>query len=319
MVSNLSYSGDGLWPNQLNTTLATTTLATAFHHVNNDDTIISIFIVICLINAIYLSAVTCFYTASKREEKLFLKVCNYISATASTFLCSQLTLLVVHNIIFQSKRICHQIYVTNIILGTCVRMMIYLGLWVRQNAINSSTLDISLKEIYLSRVVLFGIIINSFFQIIVLSFIPHQTVPGLVCQAQKAQYPISSLAPVTFSTWIILQLLLLALTLLPFINYLRSSLEIQRSFKKIKTVIIRLCLCAVVCIISDSIFLVIVKVISLGHGFSFVPLCYCCNSAINLYATIFSFVNYKQRLWPFRSPRTKTPSGSFATNCETQN
>ena len=276
--------------------------------------VINAFVYLCLLNAIYLTVVTVRHATKRPEGKKFARKCNFICAGASVLLCSELTLMFVHIAIFRTRALCAGMYVSNVALGSLVRMIIYVGLWQRQEAVNRNKTDAADARRwrrYLSKFVLFGIVASSVTQTVTLSQWRHTELRGELCSKGQAPAALRQLTPYVFSTWILFQVLLLLLTVLPLVRYVRSSAEVRRSSGRIRTVIVRLSTCAAVCVAVDGVFLVVVRTCSAADEyFNFVPLCYCCNSAIHMYATIFSFANFRERLWPFARKETRSASNS---------
>lgn len=261
-------------------------------------------LVLCLCNALYLTIVTSLYAVRCRHSRGFVRVCNVVNGGGASLLFLNVALVAAHSLLFPGSA-CYGVYVSDIAIGTIDRALVYLALWTRQDAVNGKTSRALRKitvERRLSKVVLAGIVLSSAAQIIVLTATPYN--PGwIVCDvtATSDTSPlIRLLAPLVFSTWIVFQLLLLLLTLLPLLRHIRAPPARPARHGRFRHVVMRLCACALVCVACDALFVLVVRACTdvTKRYFDFVPLCYSLNATINLYASLLSYVNYRQRLWP---------------------
>ena len=215
-----------------------------------------------------------------------------------------------------SMSFCTAYTVVNVAIATTIRIIIYVILWLRQQCVyNGPLLQDNRKASIISKITLVGILTFGFSQIILLSITPQHPVDG-GCVSEKLSPEIKILVPLVFSLSSGFQLVLLGLTIYPVIQQIKEG-TIASSKDQLKTIAARLCICTSICTFVDLLFIAIIQRKPSDAPISFIPICYAFNTVVNTTTTLCSFVNYKQRLWPFggaSSAGSANQVSSFSSN-----
>ncbi|CAK8684960.1 unnamed protein product [Clavelina lepadiformis] len=203
--------------------------------------------------------------------------------------------------------------VTNVFISTINKTIIYVIFWMRQSSFYRTRALSSIgpkKFAILNKSLIAAIIVFAMTQITVLSCIPlYGTDNG--CKYGKPTGFLKIFSVAVFTIITLFQIFLLIPILYPIVKHLKAAGKLQ-SNSRLGSVMIRLCVCTAICVITDIIF---VGVIAQQHDnlmpFSFIPICYSFNMFINVVCMIVSFADYKIRFFPFlKSKVTPTPGQS---------
>lgn len=302
-VTNQTTRHSGIWNYQhtenavlvSQTTTANMTETTKYDPAPNR--IVDLVIVLFLISvSFYLVIITIVYYLKYAERNL--RWTNFLCCiSAMEILFESSWFLLEVRLVVSTNEFCAVYSTVNVCLATSNRTAIYIVFWFRQRSFYRGFLKHSSKKKRLnlmSNSLLVAIVVFGLIQIFTLSFIPIYASPH-GCQIGKSSDFLQIFAPAVFFIIALFQVLLLIPVLYPVAKHISATRKGDPN-GKLEAVIIRLCICTSICLVTDVVFLAVSVNQPAGVSFSFIPICYAVNTVVNVVSMLVSFADYKLRL-----------------------
>ena len=261
-------------------------------------------VITLVVISVYLMIVTLFYYCKHSLSQL--RLIDWLICVTPVLVLVQCCWFEVEISMTQhTTTFCTVYTVINVGLATAIRTLIYSVLWIRQRSIYKGPLqNTNTTATRISWITLGGILFFSLCQIIIFGFVSQKPVPG-GCESEELSLALEVILPLVFTCTSMFQFILLGLTLYPVVKQLRER-NINSRKGQLKTVAVRLCISTAVCFFVDILFIIILQLKPADASISYLPICYAFNTLVNTIATLCSFANYRQRLWPFGKDNSGT-------------
>ena len=201
-----------------------------------------------------------------------------------------------------SDSLCNAAMISSYVCFCLNRFLPYVILWCRQRALHKKTAqqNFSAKPLkLLSAFILVGIVIFQPALLVLQILFTRYVASPVGCILQNKDKFFSFLqkaSPIFFAASAFFQLMLLGLMLYPLKQHLKKQLKKQQA--GLRSTIMRLSLCTVICMVSDLVFLLAKLLKPRGTSSLLTGLLSCCDNTINVTAVLMSFYDFKVRFFP---------------------
>jgi len=265
-----------------------------------------------LVFSVYLSISYTIYVVRKNNTSC--KTNNLLCMISCIVLLARTCWVYVAEAVQPTKMFCTAQTALDVVLANGTTAAISYVLWMRQHYFYSRpTLSYlsSRKLKVLSRSILLVLLVMPLVQTCFLLALP-MTANSHRCLSVAPSQVMRFLLPCVYMLNGISHLVLLALVLYPILRHIQTSKNIHKD--SLESVVVRLSVATAVCVASDVSFILVAAFKRNNYAFSFLTICYCYNTLINILALSCSFSDWQARLAPFLSHTNSSPSLSLSAN-----
>ena len=262
-------------------------------------------VAVLYIISLYLSVVSVVYVLKHGRKNL--RVANVICCASAVLLFFECCLFEVEEFLPRvSDAFCTAYLVFNALVAVGNRTMIYGVLWMRQRRLYTNKLkkitSCTIQVISISTII--GIVFFALLNVVALSLMP-QVEEDNSCVSGKLTKVTKILLPLSFTVSSLFQIVLLGLTIYPVVRHQCGKGRVSALNAKLKKLLTRLTLCTSVCLLADFSFMAILRNKPKDAEYGFIPMCSAFNTGLHIISMMFSFSDYRFRLWPFQKVSVK--------------
>lgn len=248
--------------------------------------------------SMYLLIATLYYAVERHSAaKRLQRVCN-VQCTCASFLLAVQTLLVEINVHKgETRALCALMSSVQNLIATATRALVFSGLWMRQNAVAGGGGGRKPMTSSVLAAIVVTAIVQGATRVVGSATSIVETTTG--CFMSTPRPYVAVIASMVTASWSCIQFVLLRLTTRPLVRQIEVEKRMGRSAGRLRAVVIRLRACACVCILADLSFLVAFHVFRQIDHLNHLYLSSNYNLITYLLATLLSFIDYRQRIFPF--------------------